>query len=64
MGLRCSSLCSSCHFLSLDRGRGSFATITGKAYRPRPMDMGRLAWVLFGVCVLYIFLRWCCRSRR
>ena len=36
--------------------RGSFATITGKAYRPRPMDMGRLAWLLFGVCALYIFL--------
>ena len=31
-------------------GRGSFATITGKAFRPRPMDMGRLAWVLFSVC--------------
>ena len=30
--------------------RGSFATITGKAFRPRPMDMGRLAWVLFSVC--------------
>jgi iron(III) transport system permease protein len=37
-------------------GRGSFATITGKAYRPRPMDMGRLAWLLFGVCALYILL--------
>jgi iron(III) transport system permease protein len=36
--------------------RGSFATITGKAFQPRPMDMGRLAWLLFGVCVLYIFL--------
>ncbi|MFX5668656.1 hypothetical protein ABTE14_20555, partial [Acinetobacter baumannii] len=32
---------------------GSFATITGKAFRPRPMDMGRLAWVLFGICLLY-----------
>src|SRR5215468_5312198 len=37
-------------------GRGSFATITGKAFRPRPMDMGRLAWLLFGACCLYIFL--------
>src|SRR5204863_2186027 len=37
-------------------GRGSFATITGKAFRPRPMDMGRLAWLLFGVCALYVFL--------
>ena len=36
--------------------RGSFATITGKAFRPRPMDMGRLAWVLLGICVLYILL--------
>ncbi len=37
-------------------GRGSYATITGKAFRPRPMDMGRLAWLLFGVCALYVFL--------
>jgi iron(III) transport system permease protein len=37
-------------------GRRSFATITGKAFRPRPLDMGRLAWPLFGVCALYIFL--------
>jgi iron(III) transport system permease protein len=36
--------------------RGSFATITGKAFRPRAMDMGRLAWLLFGVCCLYVFL--------
>ncbi|MFI5000128.1 MAG: ABC transporter permease, partial [Reyranellales bacterium] len=36
--------------------RGSFATITGKAFRPRPMDMGRLAWVFFAVCALYILL--------
>jgi len=35
---------------------GSFATITGKAFRPRPMNMGRLAWVFFGVCLLYILL--------
>jgi iron(III) transport system permease protein len=37
-------------------GRGSYATITGKAYRPRPMDMGRLAWPLFSLCALYICL--------
>ena len=37
-------------------GRGSFATITGKAFRPRLMDMGRMAWLLFGVCALYVFL--------
>jgi iron(III) transport system permease protein len=36
--------------------KGSFTTITGKAFRPRPMDMGRLAWVFLGVCLLYIFL--------
>jgi iron(III) transport system permease protein len=36
--------------------RGSFATISGKAFRPRPMDMGRLAWILLGVCLLYILL--------
>jgi len=35
---------------------GSFATITGKAFRPRPMDMGKLAWFLFAVCLLYVFL--------
>ena len=36
--------------------RGSYATITGKAFRPRPMDMGRFAWVLFSLCLLYIVL--------
>jgi iron(III) transport system permease protein len=36
--------------------RGSFATITGKAFRPRPMDMGKLAWVFFALCALYIVL--------
>jgi iron(III) transport system permease protein len=36
--------------------RGSFATITGKAFRPRPMDMGRLAWLLFAFCMLYVLL--------
>jgi iron(III) transport system permease protein len=36
--------------------RGSFATITGKAFRPRAMDMGRLSWLLLGMCLLYIFL--------
>ncbi len=33
---------------------GSFATITGKAFRPRQMAMGRLAWVLFAACVGYV----------
>jgi len=36
--------------------KGSFATITGKAFRPRPMDMGRLAWLLLGICLLYVAL--------
>jgi iron(III) transport system permease protein len=35
---------------------GSFATITGKAFRPRPMDMGKLAWLFFAVCCLYVLL--------
>ncbi len=33
---------------------GHFATITGKAFRPRAMAMGRLAWVLFAVCLSYV----------
>ena len=36
--------------------KGSYTTITGKAFRPRPMDMGRLSWVFLGVCLLYIAL--------
>ena len=34
----------------------NFATITGKAFRPRAMAMGRLAWVLFAACVLYVIV--------
>ena len=34
--------------------RGQFATITGKAFRPRTMAMGRMAWVLFGLCLFYV----------
>src|SRR5438309_8467678 len=30
--------------------RGSFATITGKAFRPRAMDMGGWAWLLCAAC--------------
>jgi len=37
-------------------GRGTYTTISGKAFRPRPMDMGGLAWLLFGVCILYVLL--------
>jgi iron(III) transport system permease protein len=34
----------------------SYVTIGGKAFRPRPMDVGGLRWVLFGMCFLYVFL--------
>ena len=37
-------------------GRGSFATISGKAFRPRPMDMGRWAWLLLAICLVYVLL--------
>ena len=40
--------------------RGTFTTISGKAFRPRPMEMGRLAWVLFGVCALSVALAGVC----
>jgi iron(III) transport system permease protein len=35
-------------------GRGTYTTITGKAFRPRPMDMGKLAWLFLAFCLLYI----------
>ena len=35
---------------------GSYATITGKAFRPRPMDMGAAAWLLLAHCLLYVTL--------
>jgi iron(III) transport system permease protein len=35
---------------------GSYATITGKAFRPRPMHVGKLRWILFGVCAVYLFV--------
>ncbi len=34
----------------------SYVTISGKAFRPRPMDVGGMRWVFFGVCALYVFL--------
>src|SRR6185295_5090310 len=34
----------------------SYVTISGKAFRPRLMDVGRLRWVLFAVCAFYVFL--------
>ena len=36
--------------------RRSFVTVSGKAFRPRLMDVGRLRWALFGVCAGYAFL--------
>jgi iron(III) transport system permease protein len=35
---------------------GSYATITGKAFRPRVMNVGRLRFVLLGVCGVYLFI--------
>src|SRR2546426_7186465 len=35
-------------------GRGHYATITGKAFRPRVMRVGRLRWALFALCLLYL----------
>ncbi len=32
----------------------SYATITGKAYRPRVMNVGRLRFALLGVCLAYL----------
>ena len=36
--------------------KGSHATITGKAFRPRPLEVGALRYVLAGVCWLYVAL--------
>jgi iron(III) transport system permease protein len=36
--------------------KGNYATITGKAFRPRAMDMGRMKWVMLGICCAYVFL--------
>jgi iron(III) transport system permease protein len=33
---------------------GSYVTITGKGFRPRVADVGRLRYVLMGVCLLYL----------
>jgi len=32
----------------------SYVTITGKAYRPRAMNVGRLRFMLLGVCLAYL----------
>jgi len=36
--------------------RRSYVTITGKAFRPRVMDVGALRFILLSVCILYILL--------
>lgn len=36
--------------------RRSYVTITGKAFRPRVMDVGTLRFVLLAICLLYIAL--------
>jgi iron(III) transport system permease protein len=33
---------------------GSYVTITGKAFRPRVMEVGGLRWSLLGICVAYL----------
>ena len=37
-------------------GRRDFTTITGKAFRPRVMNMGRWRPLLFAICALYVTL--------
>ena len=34
--------------------KGSYATITGKAFRPRAIDMGVWRWPLVGICLAYV----------
>ena len=36
--------------------RGSYVTVSGKAFRPRLMQVGGLRWVLFSVCAAYVLL--------
>jgi iron(III) transport system permease protein len=33
---------------------GTYVTITGKAFRPRAMDVGHLRWPFLGVCIVYL----------
>ena len=37
-------------------GRRTHTSITGKAYRPRPMPLGRMRWPAFAICILYFTL--------
>ena len=36
--------------------KGGYVTVSGKAFRPRVMEVGRLRWVLFAACALYVLL--------
>jgi iron(III) transport system permease protein len=36
--------------------RRQYTTVTGKAFRVAPIRLGRLRWVLLGVCVLYLIV--------
>jgi iron(III) transport system permease protein len=36
--------------------RRSFVTISGKAFRPRVMELGFTRWLLFAACAAYVFL--------
>ncbi len=36
--------------------RGNYATITGKAFRPRALEVGRLRWLLLALCWAYVGL--------
>jgi iron(III) transport system permease protein len=36
--------------------KGSYATISGKAFRPKPIDVGRLRWVLMLFCWGYVLV--------
>ena len=36
--------------------RRSYVTVTGKAFRPRLADVGRLRWALFAICAAYVLL--------
>lgn len=37
------------------RGR-SYVTVSGKAFRPRVMDVGSFRWVLFAACAVYLIM--------
>jgi iron(III) transport system permease protein len=34
----------------------SYVTVSGKAFRPRPLDVGGLRWLLFSACAIYVLM--------